>query len=1134
MGARPARRRERSTAARSPLAPATTIKAIAYESGYTDSAVPTATFAIQPAVATPAFSPTPGSYTTTQSVTISTSTSGATIRYTTDGSTPSETAGTVYSGAITVSATTTINAIAYESGYTDSAVASGTFTIQPTVATPTFTPTPGTYTTTQSVTISTGTSGATIRFTTDGSTPSETAGTVYSSAITVSATTTIKAIAYESGYSDSSVATGSYTISAWYSASWGYRKPITVDHTKVTGGSDLTGYPMLFSVTDSNLPSNAQSSGNDILFTAADGVTKLSHEIESYSSSTGKLIAWVQVPTLSASMDTLIYMYYGNNSASNQQNASGAWDSNYKGVYHLGNGTTLSGNDSTSNANNQTAATATAATGEIGGGASFNGSERITLPNIPMTTGVTLETWIYPTSFSAYDRLVCKAYTSSNPPWTNYCLNFDDTAPPNRKVGMNVTIGGTSYGVTSATSIEANTWYHIVGTYDGSNLQIYINGVSDVAPVAQTGTIDTISQVTEIGYNTVNGSQSFIGTADEVRISSIGRSSGWIGTEYTNQSSPSSFSSVGSAQVSGVVATPTFSPTPGTYTTTQSVTISTSTSGATIRYTTDGSTPSETAGTVYSGAITVSATTTINAIAYASGYTDSAVASGTFTIQPTVATPTFSPTAGTYTMTQSVTISTSTSGATIRYTTDGSTPSETAGTVYSGAITVSATTTLKAIAYESGYNDSSVASGTFTIQPVVATPTFSPTSGTYATMQSVTISTGTSGATIRYTTDGSTPSETAGTVYSGTIAVSASTTLNAIAYESGYTDSAIATATFTIQPMVSTPAFTPAGGAYSTTQNVTITTSTSGATIRYTTDGSTPSEAAGTVYSGSITVSSTTTLNAIAYESGYTDSAVATAIYTMAPSITSLSPTSGAAGVQVTISGSGFGSTQGSGKIWLGSNLGTVVSWSDTQIAATVSPSATSGTAQIQQGGTWSNSVSFSVTTATITNAVPASGLPGTQVTVTGSGFGSSQGTGQIWLGTAIAVVQTWSDTQVVATVGAGAASGNAQILQSGVMSNAIPFSVGLPHTTVVSPPSGSPGTTVTITGSGFGSLQGSGTVWLGSQAATATSWSDTQVVAVVASGALTGIGRVQQNGVWSNALPFAVPDGGSNLYARS
>ena len=72
----------------------------------------------------------------------------------------------------------------------------------------------------------------------------------------------------------------------------------------------------------------------------------------------------------------------------------------------------------------------------------------------------------------------------------------------------------------------------------------------------------------------------------------------------------------------------------------------------------------------------------------------------------------------------------------------------------------------------------------------------------------------------------------------------------------------------------------------------------------------------------------------------------------------------------------------------------------------------------------------------------PASGVAGTSVTITGSGFGAAQGTGQVWLGTLNGVVQSWSDTQVVALVAAGSASANAQVLQNGVISNAIPFTV--------------------------------------------------------------------------------------------
>ena len=163
------------------------------------------------------------------------------------------------------------------------------------------------------------------------------------------------------------------------------------------------------------------------------------------------------------------------------------------------------------------------------------------------------------------------------------------------------------------------------------------------------------------------------------------------------------------------VATPSFSPVGGIYSTAQSVIISCATSGATIRYTTDGSTPTS-SSTVYSGPISVSKTTTVNAYATASGMADSTVASATYTIGSTqqVATPSFSPAGGTYSTAQSVTISCATSGATIRYTTDGSTPMS-SSTVYSGPISVSKTTTVKAYATASGMADSTVASATYTI-----------------------------------------------------------------------------------------------------------------------------------------------------------------------------------------------------------------------------------------------------------------------------------------------------------------------------------------------------------------------------------------------------------------------------------
>jgi hypothetical protein len=167
----------------------------------------------------------------------------------------------------------------------------------------------------------------------------------------------------------------------------------------------------------------------------------------------------------------------------------------------------------------------------------------------------------------------------------------------------------------------------------------------------------------------------------------------------------------------------------------------------------------------------------------------------------TVATPTFSPAAGTYLGTQTVTLSDATSGATIFYTLDGSQPGTSAGgstQQYNGPLTVSATETIKALATASGMTTSGTGSATYTIETQVATPTFSPAAGSYSSTQTVSIST-TSPAptTIYYTTDGTTPT-TNSSVYSAPITVSATETVKAYATKSGYFDSNVATAVYTI------------------------------------------------------------------------------------------------------------------------------------------------------------------------------------------------------------------------------------------------------------------------------------------------------------------------------------------------
>ena len=114
---------------------------------------------------------------------------------------------------------------------------------------------------------------------------------------------------------------------------WSYRTKVIIDHTKVLG--NFNNYPVLLSITDTDLKTYAQSTGFDIVFTDADGVTKLNHEIESYDSSTGKLIVWVNVPSLSPWFDTELYMYFGNAAAPDQQDPAGTWNTSYLLVSHM-------------------------------------------------------------------------------------------------------------------------------------------------------------------------------------------------------------------------------------------------------------------------------------------------------------------------------------------------------------------------------------------------------------------------------------------------------------------------------------------------------------------------------------------------------------------------------------------------------------------------------------------------------------------------------------------------------------------------------------------------------------------------------------------------------------------------------
>ena len=226
---------------------------------------------------------------------------------------------------------------------------------------------------------------------------------------------------------------------------------------------------------------------------------------------------------------------------------------------------------------------------------------------------------------------------------------------------------------------------------------------------------------------------------------------------------------------------------------------------------------------------------------------------------------------------------------------------------------VSTSQTVKALGTISGGLNSSVVSAAYAIIPAsVANPVYSPIAGNYTSAQSVAITTTTPGASVIYTTDGTTPSVTAltctitnGTLYTGAVSVATSQTLNALGCLSGDTASGVVSAAYVIT--VLTPTFSPIAGTYASSQSITIATATGGASVVYTNDGSTPTVSSGctitngTLYSGAVTVATSQTLKAIGCKTGLAASGIGTAAYSIVPPGTI--PVLGGTGIQIKGSG---------------------------------------------------------------------------------------------------------------------------------------------------------------------------------------------------------------------------------------
>ena len=330
-----------------------------------------------------------------------------------------------------------------------------------------------------------------------------------------------------------------------------FKRSITIDHTKC-GSADSTNFPVLISGTYTYLKTVGNggkvqsSSGYDIFFTSdSAGNTLLSWEQVNWGASTGTVEYWVKVPTVSASVDTVIYMWYGNASTSSFQGGSlgAAWNSNFKHVMHLKDGSSLTTTESTTNGNDGTSSSATAATGKVDGGAGVTGGAKVTMTkNLASIIGSsavhTIQMWVKFTTQSA----------------TNYIWDLDTANSLGAFCNLTATTHewgyGGSYRSYGSISTTTGTWYlcHWVKTASGNNGKFYINGVEQTT--ISSGTLGNPNTAASTGsqwgaYHS-SGVLCLDGVMDEVRIMDTNVSASWITTDYNNQNDPSTFYTVGS------------------------------------------------------------------------------------------------------------------------------------------------------------------------------------------------------------------------------------------------------------------------------------------------------------------------------------------------------------------------------------------------------------------------------------------------------------------------------------------------------------------------------------------------------------------------------------------------------------
>lgn len=362
---------------------------------------------------------------------------------------------------------------------------------------------------------------------------------------------------------------------SWDNANYTKRREITVQDANID--SNLSQFPLLLVLTDAHAIANADIASKRYAIYDHNG-NEMDYEEEAYSEGASYANAkiWVSQAgwTLYASPtgdQNKLWLYYGYDPGSDQDEATGVWDADFATVFHFGetswDGTSGEVKDSTSNNNDATSYGASVGTGKIGGGAEIleSGSgaqDYIATPaNSVLNTAsqVSVTVWVNHSTADDDDWIFVKGPNGGS---NGYSL-LRNSATNTYKAIAEEYGTSSSVAVTGGTSASTGTWTHVGFTFireNGSGLNLYVNGASDASPGDTSAINNDIGTNYSMFIGQYNATQSsaygFDGVIDEVRVSTTVRSAAWVKFEYYNANEADNEQTWGSEETQPSVGNP--------------------------------------------------------------------------------------------------------------------------------------------------------------------------------------------------------------------------------------------------------------------------------------------------------------------------------------------------------------------------------------------------------------------------------------------------------------------------------------------------------------------------------------------------------------------------------------------------